>query len=58
MALLLGKYRRHQYVGDEIVIAWVEADGVADARSLRCFFAIRVALAVRGRKPVSRIASA
>jgi adenylate cyclase len=35
----------HQYVGDEIVITWVEADGVADARALRCFFAMRAALA-------------
>ena len=26
----------YQYVGDEIVITWVEADGVADARALRC----------------------
>src|SRR6202011_2533092 len=48
MALLLVKYRRpelcrgeiYQYVGDEIVITWVEADGVADARALRCFFAM------------------
>jgi adenylate cyclase len=31
----------YQYVGDEIVITWVEADGVADARALRCFFAMR-----------------
>ncbi|MEJ8816067.1 hypothetical protein WKW77_33775 [Variovorax ureilyticus] len=35
----------YQYVGDEIVITWVEADGVADARALRCFSAIRAALA-------------
>jgi len=35
----------HQYVGDEIVITWVEADGVADARALRCFFAMGAALA-------------
>ena len=35
----------YQYVGDEIVITWVEADGVADARPLRCFFALRDALA-------------
>jgi adenylate cyclase len=34
----------YQYVGDEIVITWVEADGVADARALRCFFALRAAL--------------
>ena len=35
----------HQYVGDEIVVTWVEADGVADARALRCFFAMQAALA-------------
>jgi hypothetical protein len=35
----------YQYVGDEIVITWVEADGVADARALRCFFAMRASLA-------------
>jgi len=35
----------YQYVGDEIVITWVEADGVADARALRCFFAMGAALA-------------
>ncbi|MDM0033061.1 adenylate/guanylate cyclase domain-containing protein [Variovorax sp. J22P271] len=35
----------YQYVGDEIVITWVEAGGVADARALRCFFAMRAALA-------------
>jgi adenylate cyclase len=35
----------HQYVGDEIVITWIEADGVPDARSLRCYFEMRAALA-------------
>src|SRR4051812_39100814 len=35
----------YQYVGDEIVVTWVEADGVADARAVRCFFAMRAALA-------------
>ncbi len=40
----------HQYVGDEIVITWVEADGVADARALRCFFAMRAALAADGER--------
>lgn len=35
----------HQYVGDEIAITWVEADGVADACALRCFFAMRAVLA-------------
>jgi len=44
----------YQYVGDEIVITWVEADGVADARALRCFFAMRAALAADARRFVQR----
>jgi adenylate cyclase len=44
----------HQYVGDEIVITWVEADGVADARALRCFFAMRTALAADANRFVQR----
>ena len=28
----------HQYIGDEIVVTWTEAEGMADARPLRCFF--------------------
>ena len=44
----------HQYVGDEIVITWVEADGVADARALRCFFAMRAALAADANRFVER----
>lgn len=44
----------YQYVGDEIVITWVEADGVADARALRCFFAMRAALAMDANRFVQR----
>jgi len=44
----------HQYVGDEIVITWVEADGTADARALRCFFAMRAALAADADRFVQR----
>jgi adenylate cyclase len=44
----------YQYVGDEIVITWVEPDGVADARALRCFFAMRAALAAEGHRFVQR----
>ena len=44
----------HQYVGDEIVITWVEAEGVADARVLRCFFAMRAALAADANRFVQR----
>jgi adenylate cyclase len=44
----------YQYVGDEIVITWVEADGVADARALRCFFAMRAELAADANRFVQR----
>ena len=44
----------YQYVGDEIVITWVEADGVADARALRCFFAMGAALAAEANRFVQR----
>lgn len=44
----------YQYVGDEIVITWVDADGVADARALRCLFAMRSALAADANRFVQR----
>lgn len=44
----------HQYVGDEIVVTWVEADGVAEARALRCFFAMGAALAADANRFVQR----
>lgn len=44
----------YQYVGDEIVVTWVEADGVADARALRCLFAMRAALAADANRFVQR----
>jgi adenylate cyclase len=44
----------YQYVGDEIVITWVEADGVADARSLRCFSEMRTALVADARQFLER----
>ena len=44
----------YQYVGDEIVITWVEADGVADARALRCYFAMQAALAADANRFVQR----
>lgn len=34
----------YQYVGDEIVVTWLEKDGRQDARALRCFFEMRSAL--------------
>lgn len=50
----LGRGEIYQYVGDEIVVTWVEADGVADARALRCFFAMRAALAADANRFVQR----
>jgi adenylate cyclase len=44
----------YQYVGDEIVITWVEADGLSDARALRCFFSMRAALAADADRFVQR----
>ncbi|MEO8142925.1 MAG: adenylate/guanylate cyclase domain-containing protein [Betaproteobacteria bacterium] len=34
----------YQYVGDEIVITWTAAEGVAGARPLRCFFMMEQSL--------------
>jgi adenylate cyclase len=35
----------YQYVGDEMVVTWTEAEGLPDARPLHCFFEIEAALA-------------
>jgi len=37
----------YQYVGDEIVVTWTEAEGAHRARPLRCLFAMRTALDAR-----------
>jgi adenylate cyclase len=37
----------YQYVGDEIVVTWLQEDGARDGRALRCFLAMREALARR-----------
>jgi adenylate cyclase len=34
----------YQYIGDEIVVTWTEAEGRPDARPLRCFFLMEAAL--------------
>jgi len=34
----------YQYIGDEIVVTWTQAEGVADARPLRCFFLMEESL--------------
>ncbi|MEO8924590.1 MAG: adenylate/guanylate cyclase domain-containing protein [Caldimonas sp.] len=44
----------YQYVGDEIVVTWVETEGAAEARSLRCFFEMRAALAADARQFLDR----
>ncbi len=44
----------HQYVGDEIVVTWDEADGAVHARPLRCFFTMRAALAADAKRFVER----
>ena len=44
----------YQYVGDEVVITWVEADGVPDARPLRCLFVMREALAADASRFLER----
>jgi len=38
----------YQYVGDEIVLTWTEADGAIEARPLRCFFEMSAVLAALG----------
>lgn len=35
----------YQYVGDEMVVSWTEAEGIVDARPLRCYLEMRQALA-------------
>jgi adenylate cyclase len=40
----------YQYVGDEIVVTWTEAEGAVHARPLRCLFAIRAALGARAER--------
>jgi len=47
----------HQYVGDEVVVTWTEADGVLEARPLRCLFAIQAALAAREGRFRARFAA-
>lgn len=37
----------YQYVGDEIVVTWTEADGRPGSRPLRCLFDMEAALAAR-----------
>jgi adenylate cyclase len=37
----------YQYVGDEIVVTWTQAEGSIAARPVRCFFEMQAALAAR-----------
>jgi adenylate cyclase len=34
----------YQYVGDEIVVTWTEAEGIPEARPLKCFFLMEASL--------------
>ncbi len=38
----------YQYVGDEIVVTWTEADGAIEARPLRCYFEMSAAVEALG----------
>jgi len=38
----------YQYVGDEIVVTWTEADGAIEARPLRCYFEMSAAVDALG----------
>ncbi|MDX1376688.1 MAG: adenylate/guanylate cyclase domain-containing protein [Burkholderiales bacterium] len=40
----------YQYVGDEIVVTWTEAEGAVQARPVRCLFEMRAALAARAER--------
>ena len=47
----------HQYVGDEVVVTWLEAEGIVEARPLRCLFAMRAALEARAARFEARFAA-
>lgn len=44
----------YQYVGDEIVVTWTEAEGRPGARPLQCFFEMKKALAARAAQFLAR----
>jgi len=44
----------YQYVGDEIVVTWSQADGTVDARPVRCVFEMRAALLARSTQFLAR----
>ena len=44
----------YQYVGDEIVVTWTEADGAIEARPLRCFFEMSAAVDALGTEFATR----
>jgi adenylate cyclase len=37
----------YRYVGDEVIVTWPEAKGIADANCVRCVLAMRAAIALR-----------
>ncbi len=44
----------HKYVGDEVIVTWVPARGLADGRCVACVFAIEDALAGRATRYLAR----
>ena len=44
----------YQYVGDEVIVSWQTANGLADSQCLRCFFAMQQALAARADRYIAR----
>jgi adenylate cyclase len=49
-AVLECKGEIHKYVGDEVIVTWPLARGVADANCVRCIFSIRDRLAAKGAR--------
>lgn len=43
-AIVNSKGEIYQYVGDEVIVSWTEADAVSDANCLNCFYKIREAI--------------
>ncbi len=48
----------HKYVGDEVIVTWAPARGLADGRCVACVFAIEDALASRAARYVARYGAA
>ncbi|MFZ6014333.1 MAG: adenylate/guanylate cyclase domain-containing protein [Bacteroidota bacterium] len=44
----------YQYVGDEVIVAWKEADGVENSQCVKCFFDIKLHIERMHQKYISR----